>query len=112
MLDIYRGQNDLCWTDIVTHAIDTGDSKPVRHLLRRHPSAHKDAIQKNVSDMSGQGVIEPAKSPWASNVVLVKKKDGSLRFCIDYREVNATTQKDIYPLPISYMCLDAMSGAQ
>jgi len=60
MLDIYRGQNDLCWTDIVTHAIDTGDSKPVRQLLTRHPSAHKDAIQKNVSDMSGQGVIEPA----------------------------------------------------
>ena len=44
--------------------------------------------------------------------MLVKKKDGSLTFCIDYREVNATTQKDIYPLPRTYMCLDAMPGAQ
>ena len=106
------GENDLGWTDIVTHAIDTGDSKPVRQLLRRHPPAHNDAIQKHVSDMLEQGVIEPAKSPWASNVVLVKKKDGSLRCCIDYRQVNATTRKDAYPLPRTDMCLDAMSGAQ
>jgi len=106
------GENDLGWTDIVTHAIDTRDSKPVRQLLRRHPPAHNDAIQKHVSDMLEQGVIEPAKSPWASSVVLVKKKDASLRCCRDYRQVNATTRKDAYPLPRTDMCLDAMSGAQ
>jgi len=78
-------ENDLGWTNVVTHAIDTGDSKPARQPLRRHPPAHDDAIQKHVADMLEQGVIQPAKSPWASNVVLVKKKDGSLRRCIDYR---------------------------
>jgi len=105
-------ENDLGWTNVVTHAIDTGDSKPVRQPLRRHPPAHDDAIQKHVADMLEQGVIEPAKSPWASNVVLVKKKDGSLRCCIDYRQVNAATRKDAYPLPRTDMCLDAMSGAR
>ena len=106
------GENDLGWTNIVTHAIDTGDSKPVRQPFRRHPSAHNDAIQKHVANMLEQVVIEPAKSPWASNVVLVKKKDGSLRCCIDYRQVNAATRKDAYPLPRTDVCLDAMSGAR
>ena len=62
--------------------------------------------------MLAQGTIEPALSPWASNVVLVKKKDGSLRCCIDYRQVNSLTRKDAYPLPRIDACLDAMSGAQ
>ena len=87
-------------------------NRSVRQPLRRHPPAHDDAIQKPAADMLEQGVIEPAKSPWASNVVLVKKKDGSLRCCIDYRQVNAATRKDAYPLPRTDMCLDAMSGAR
>jgi len=71
-----------------------------------------DAIQQNVSSMLQQGVIQPAKSPWASNIVLVKKKDGSLRCCVDYRQLNTATRKDAYPLPRTDMCLDAMSGAR
>ena len=59
-----------------------------------------------------QGIIEPAFSPWASNVVLVRKKDGSLRCCIDYRKLNAVTRKDAYPLPRCDSCLDAMSSAK
>jgi len=62
--------------------------------------------------MLAQGTIEPAFSPWASNVVLVKKKDGSLRCCIDYRQVNSLTRKDAYPLPRIDAYLDAMSRAQ
>lgn len=107
-----KGENDLGWTNIVTHSIDTGVSKPVRQPLRRHPPAHQDAIQRHVSDMLRQGVIEPAKSPWASNLVLVRKKDGTFRCCVDYRQVNAFTKKDAYPLPRTDMCLDAMSGAR
>jgi len=66
-----KGENDLLWTDLVTHTIDTGVSKPVRQPLRRHPPAHLDAIQQHVGNMLEQGVIEPARSPWASNIVLV-----------------------------------------
>jgi len=62
--------------------------------------------------MLQQGVIQPAKSPWASNIVLVKEKDDSLRCCVDYRQLNSATRKDAYPLPRTDMCLDAMSGAR
>jgi hypothetical protein len=62
--------------------------------------------------MLKQGVIESAQSPWASNIVLVRKKDGTLRCCIDYRQLNKVTRKDAYPLPRTDTCLDAMSGAQ
>jgi len=57
------------------------------------------------------GIIEPAASPWASNVVLVKKKDGSLRFCVDYRQLNSITIKDSYPLPLIDNCLNALAGS-
>jgi len=106
-----RGENDLGRTEVVTHSIDIGDSKPVRQPLRRHPPAHQQAIREHVASMLQQGVIEPSKSPFASNIVLVKKKDNTLRCCIDYRQVNALTKKDAYPLPRTDMCLDAMAGS-
>ena len=69
-----RGENDLGRTDVVTHNIDTGDNKPVRQSLRRHPPLHQVAIRQQIRDMLTQGTIEPTKSPWASNIVLVKKR--------------------------------------
>jgi len=69
-----RNTNDLGRTDVITHTIDTGDSKPVRQVLRRHPPAHEQAIRQHVKDMLEQGVIERTQSPWASNIVLVKKR--------------------------------------
>lgn len=107
-----RGENDLGRTDVVTHNIDTGNSGPVRQSLRRHPPLHQEAITQHVQSMLEQGVIEPSKSPFASNVVLVKKKDGSLRCCIDYRQLNGITKKDAYPLPRTDVCLDAMHGSR
>ena len=62
--------------------------------------------------MLAQGVIEPACSPWASNIVLVRKKDNSFRCCIDYRQLNSVTRKDAYPIPRIDACLDAMASAQ
>ena len=70
------------------------------------------AIQEHVSNMLQQDVIQPAKSPWASNLVLTKKKDRSMRCYVDYRQLNSLTRKDAYPLPRTDMWLDAMSGAR
>jgi len=98
-------------THLTDHRIDTGDHRPIRQPLRRQPFQHLEVIDKQVEDMKTAGIIEPAASPWASNVVLVKKKDGSLRFCVDYRRVNAITYNDSYPLPLIDNCLNALSGS-
>ena len=100
---------DLGRTTVVTHQIDTGNSRPVKQVLRRHPPPHQEEIDRQLKSMSEQDIIEPSKSPWASNVVIVKKKDGAMRFCIDYRQLNDVTIKDSYPLPRIVDCLDALS---
>ena len=103
---------DLGRTDIVKHRIETGEARPVRQQLRRFPPAHLEAISEHVENMTQQGIIKPASSPWASNIVLVRKKDGTYRCCIDYRQLNNVTVKDAYPLPRIDMCLDAISQAK
>jgi hypothetical protein len=62
--------------------------------------------------MIAKGVIEPSNSPWSSPIVLVTKKDGSTRFCVDYRKLNEVTVKDAYPIPRVDDCLDALAGAK
>ena len=107
-----QSEYDLGLTDMAKHRIDTGSAYPVRQQLRRFPPAHTEAIAKHLETMLSQGVIEPATSPWASNVVLVRKKDGSFRCCIDYRRLNSVTRQDAYPLPRIDSCLLAMSEAK
>ena len=106
-----KSETDLGLTSILTHRIDTGGARPIRQPLRKFPPAHVEAITEQVDKLLEQGVIEPATSPWASNVVLVRKKDGSYRCCIDYRQLNSVTTKDAYPVPRMDSCLDAMAGA-
>ena len=106
-----KDENDLGWTDLVTHTIDTGDGRPIRQQLRTHPPAHQEEIDKQVSDFMERGVVEPASSPWSSNVVLARKNDGTWRCCIDFRQLNAVTKKDAYPLPKTYQCFDALAGS-
>jgi hypothetical protein len=103
---------DLGRTTLVRHTIETEGARPVRQPLRRHPVCHQDAIHDRIQTMLEQGIIAPSRSPWASNLVLVKKKDGSLRCCVDYRDLNAVTVKDAYPLPRTDVCFDALSGSQ
>lgn len=71
-------ENDLGRTVLLSHSIDTGDAIPVRQQLRRHPPAHQEALRQHIDTMLEQEIIEPAQSAWASNVVLVRKKDNSV----------------------------------
>jgi len=110
--DIFSySEYDLGHTDLVQHEINTGDHRPVKQPLRPQPRARLSVIDHLIDDMQSQGVIEPCQSEWASNIVLVTKKDGSIRFCVDYRKLNSLTQRDAYPLPRIDTCLDTLSGA-
>lgn len=102
---------DIGRTQLAEHAIDTGDSAPIKQPPRRFPIAKASEMESLVEDMLRQGVIEPSTSPWASPVVLVKKKDGSTRFCVDYRRLNSVTKKDSFPLPRIDDTLDALRGS-
>lgn len=77
----------------------------------RYSPHQKTEIEKQVGDMLQRGVIQHSSSPFASPVLLVKKKDGTWRFCVDYRHLNAITVKNKHPLPIVDELLDELAGA-
>jgi len=106
------GELDLGETSLATHQIDIGDARPMRQTLRRQPCHLLDKIDEHVEKMVEAGVIEPSCSSWTSNIVVVSKKDGSLRFCVDYKNLNSVTRRDAYPLPRIDSCLDALNGAR
>lgn len=79
--------------------IDTGDHKPVTGPLYRMSPLKLDTLRKQLKDMVDKNMIRPSNYPWSSPVLFVRKKDGTLRMCVDYRALNALTTKDNYPLP-------------
>ena len=103
---------DVGRTGKLKHSIFTGNATPVRQSTRRIPVHRRDEVQKMLKDMLRDDIIEPSNSPWASPIVLVRKKDGSVRMCIDYRKLNAITQKDAFPLPRIDDTLDILSGSK
>jgi len=107
-----KGELDLGETSLAAHQIDTSDARPMRPTLRRQPHHLLYKVDENVQNMLKAGVIEPSCSPWTSNLVVVAKKDGSLRFCVDYHKLNSVTRRDAYPLPGIDECLDALSGSR
>ena len=96
---------------MIRHKIDTQGATPVRQPARRLPFHQRNEVRQMLDQMLQQGVIEPAQGPWSSPIVLVKKKDGSTRFCVDFRKLNDLTRKDAQPLPRIDDTLDALSGA-
>ncbi len=97
-------------TKVMTHKIDTGSARPIWLPPRRIPPHLYDEVQKIIAEMFRDGVIIPSKSPWASPVTLVLKKDGSIRFCVEYRRLNALTKRDSFPLPRIDDTLDFLTG--
>ena len=86
-------------THVIKHVIDTGEAKPIHIRARRTAPAEQTIIDQEVREMLANGIIEPSCSPWSAPVVLVAKKDGSKRFCVDYRDLNAVTKTEVYPIP-------------
>ena len=88
------GETD--WTEM---HINTGDAVPKKQPVRRVPFAVRQEVAKHLAKMQEEGVIQPSSSPWASAIVIVHKKDGTLRICVDYRQLNSVTKLDTFPLP-------------
>ncbi|KFM56688.1 Retrovirus-related Pol polyprotein from transposon 412, partial [Stegodyphus mimosarum] len=107
-----RSSSDVGRTSLTQHRIDTGDHPPIKQHPRRLPIAKQEEVRALLKDMQESNVIEPSASPWASPIVLVRKKDGSTRFCVDYRRLNEVTKKDSYPLPRIDDILDTLSGSK
>ena len=78
---------------MIQHHINTENAKPVKQAPRRLPFHHLKEVKKLVESMLDNNVIEPSNGPWASPIVLVKKKDGSTRFCVDFRQLNSGHQE-------------------
>lgn len=96
---------------LIEHDIDVGDAKPVCQHYYRVPLEKKRQLENEIAYLLENGLAEPTFSSWASPCILVKKADGSHRFCTDYRKVNALTKPDSYPLPRIEDCIDQVGSA-
>ena len=107
-----KDRTDLGTCSILKHRIDTNGSAPIRQHLRRTPKAFESEEEKYLKEQLDAKVIVPSQSAWASPVVLVRKKDNTVRWCCDFRKLNEVTVKDAYPLPRIDMCLDSLATAK
>ena len=111
--DIFASDaKDFGQTNKVCHKIFTGDAAPIRQQIRIIPPSLRKETKKLVQEMLDRQVIQPSSSPWASPIVLVRKKDGSTLYCIDYRKVNTVTRKHAYQLPRIDDTLDTLDGSK
>ncbi|KAL7853106.1 hypothetical protein SRHO_G00188910 [Serrasalmus rhombeus] len=105
-------EGDLGCVNFISHQIPLLDDVPVRQRHRRIPPTEYEVVKSHINQLLEAQVIRESSSPYASPIVLVKKKDGSLRMCVDYRQLNAKIRKDAFPLPRIEESLDALSGAR
>lgn len=103
--------SDFGTVENVYHHIPTGTHPPIKERHRPLPPGMYQPVRNMLTEMKEAGVIRESHSPWAAPLVIVKKKDGSLRFCVDYRKLNAVTHKDAYPLPRIEESLTALKTA-
>ena len=100
---------DLGKMDLVKHHIELTNYTPIKDQYMQIPPQQYEEVQKHLKQMLDIGAIRCSNSPWSSPVVLVRKKDGSLRFCIDLRKLNAQTVKDAYSIPHIKNVLDSLN---
>ena len=102
--------NELGCTSAVKHEISITDSEPFKEWFRHIPPLLLEEVRALLSDLLDAVAIHPSQSPWCNMVVLVRKKDGSLHFCMDFHRLNACTKKDSYPLSWIQKALESMVG--
>ena len=103
-------KQDVGRTKVLKHSISVGKAPTIRQAPWHMPVYRREEVQKLLQGMLQDDIIQPSNSPWASPIVLVRKKVGSMRMCVDYRKLNAVTRKDAYPIPRIDDTLDTLSG--
>ena len=122
-MDCFSWNGELGTCELIEHRIELTSEKPIRRPAYQVAHAQRAFIESEVREMLRKGVIEPSVSPYAAGVVLVPKKSGETRFCVDYRGLNQVTKPDHYPLPMAhseifdtlgeariFSCLDCQQG--
>ncbi|KAE8876517.1 hypothetical protein PF010_g15789 [Phytophthora fragariae] len=99
-------------TDLLQFSVDTGTHPPIKQRPYRVSKAEGDVMEAEIQQYLKLGHIRPSTSPWASLVLMIRKPDGGIRFCIDYRRLNAVTIKDCYPMPLIDDILDVLGKAK
>ena len=102
--------HEIGCTDIMEHDIELLDHEPFKERFCRIAPPLVEEVRQHIQEMLDRGAICPSQSPWCNAVVFVRKKDGSLCFCIDFRHLNAKTKKDSYPLPRMQETMESMVG--
>ena len=103
--------NELGCTSAIEHKIRIENGEPFKEQFWCIPPPLLEEVCASLRDMLEPGAIHPSKSPWCNVVVLVRKKDSTLCFCVDFRHLNTHTKKDLYPLPCIQEALESMAGS-
>ena len=103
--------NEMGCTSAIKHKIHIENSKPFKEQFQHIPPPLLEEVHASLWDMLEVGAICPSQSPWCNVVVMVRKKDGILHFCVDFRCFNTWTKKDLYPLPCIHEVLESMVGS-
>ncbi len=114
--EILEGNTQVCTlrlgrTDVLKHCIYTSQQVPIKQRPYRMSPVKQALVKEQLEEMLTTGIVELSCLGWPSPIVLVPEKDGSMRFCVDYRKLNAITESDAYPLPNITEILESLSGA-
>ena len=104
--------SDVGRTTVTRHNIPTGNNSPLRQRPYRQPFHIRTEVERQIQGMITNDIIRPSSSPWSSPILMVPKKDGSFRFCVDFRRLNDITTKDAYPLPRVDETSEGLGGAR
>ena len=105
-------QNSPGMTFLTEHSITTGSANAMRQPQYHLPHVYRDVVLQELQEMEEEGIIERSSSEWAAPIVLVPKKDGTLRFCVDYRKLNSVSETDTYPMPRIDEMIDRLGKAK